>query len=169
MSEVSPTRIPDTSAAQEDATDRDGDQFRITVDRPAGMSAEDWEQAKQRISAGTTPVVSDALGRCLERDWCALAGHEDHEAFHASETVELVPVSTPGGEAAVGAWLSERRDGCVRLIVDAQPGMTDVPIFDLDPGEAALFATVLVDAPADAVRRLVALVGRLDDDEVAGR
>ncbi|KAA1426456.1 hypothetical protein [Nocardioides antri] len=99
----------------------------IRYDRPAGVDVDTWREIVTNTTALINERVSEALGRCVEHDWCINAGQSDHDEFHCSEIVDLIPSTREGVEtSAVGAWLVKDRDGRTqtRLVIEGDGELT---------------------------------------------
>lgn len=147
-----------------------GDAFAITVERPADRTDEQWETAKAEIAAACAPLISDLLGRCVERTWCTGAGHDEHAEFHSSETIDLLPAVDGAEVAPVSAWLVENRDDDrgVRLVIDGSGHFAGRQAScELDARDAALLLTATVegasrDAERDARCQLLNVLASVD-------
>lgn len=103
------------------ASGRHDDGDTIRYERPDDIDPDTWREIVTQARSKINERVSEALGRCVERPWCRdVAGTPDHQEFHSSRTIDLVPSRQEGAVAAAAAWLTESRaDGRVRLVVDA--------------------------------------------------
>lgn len=160
------------------------DSFTITVERPAGVDDEQWEGLKQQIGDACAPVVLELLGRCSTHPWCIAMGTPEHDDFHVSRTVDLLPPRAGEDLAAVSAWITQSPgEGRPTLVLDGhlpdRPRPLDV---EIDARVAATLLTLAMEsqeslsaeAPGHALLDLVTEVAALgtttaSSDREAGR
>jgi hypothetical protein len=146
----------------------DGDAFRY--EKPDWMAAEKWAEIRAAFITHFNGQISEILGRCVEYDWCTNAGRPDHDEFHCSDTVDLIPSTRDDAEvAAVGAWVVKDRDGRTqaRLVIDGD-GELNGERFELELAHSDALAMLCVFARSEACDRLWDLVKMSARRDVGG-
>lgn len=126
------------------------DSFTITVERPLGIDDERWEGLKQQIGDACAPVALELLGRCSTHPWCIAGGTPEHDDFHVSRTVDLLPPRAGEDLAAVSAWITQPRgEVSPMLVLDGHLPDRPQPLdLEIDARVAATLLTLAMERQA---------------------